>query len=371
METVFLVLILIWANGFQQSSEQAAKFNHAVELQRQGALKEAAAEYKSLLAAYPNYAEAHANLGVVLARLGQYESAIASYESALRLAPQLTPILLNLAIANFRAGQFKQAAAGLERFLTHAPGHIQARQLLGLSLVELGRNDEAIAQLERTINVAPDDPAILYGLGISYLRQQYAGVNEIIERLAKLPTGQAASHLLRGQTLLGRFEFERALAELEQAAKMSPDLPRLAYSLGLAYLKLGRNKEAIAALEKELRRTPQDFSTLYYLAYLHEANEELTASRQKLDAALKLEPQSPEANALLGKILAKQGKPAEALAPLEGAVARDPNDPDKRFLLARVYQQLGRRTDAAREFTEVQRLKAKQLEIDRARTPRP
>jgi len=84
-----------------------------------------------------------------------------------------------------------------------------------------------------------------------------------------------------------------------------------------------------------------------------------------------LEPQSPEANALLGKILLKQGKSAEALAPLETAIAKDSSDPDKRYLLARVYQTLGRRQDAAREFAEVQRLKAKQLETDRARTPKP
>ncbi|MBA3438340.1 MAG: tetratricopeptide repeat protein [Pyrinomonadaceae bacterium] len=370
MTVVFLALIITWSNSFQQPSDLVAKFNHAVELQQQGALKEAAAEYRSLLTAHPSYAEAHANLGVVLAQLGQYEAASASYEAALRLAPRLTPILLNLGIAHFRAGRFDQAVTILERFLTHAPDHVQARQLLGLSLVELGRNDAAIAQLEKTIGVASDDPAVLYGLGISYLRQQYPGVNEIIERLAKLPTGLAASHLLRGQTLLGRFEFERAVAEFEAAAKLNPDLPRLPYSLGLAYLKLGRNKEAIAAFESELRRTPQDFSTLYYLAYLHEANEDLAASRSKLDAALKLESQSPEANALLGKILVKQGKATEALIPLEAATAKDPADPEKRFLLARVYQQLGRRMDAAREFAEVQRLKALQLKNDRARTPK-
>lgn len=370
MAVVLLTSMLAWSITFQQPVDRLDKFNRAVELQRQGALKEAAAEYRALLAARPDYPEAHANLGAVLAQLGQYEAAVASYEAALRFAPKLTPVLLNLGIAHFRVGQFERAAANLERFLDQAPEHLQARRLLGLSLVELNRNDAAIAQLEKTIGAAPDDPAVLYGLGISYLRQQYAGVNEIIERLAKLPTGLAAARLLRGQMLLGRFEFERALTELEAAAELDSKLPRLHYSLGLAYLKLNRNKEAVGAFEQELNRTPQDFSTLYYLAYLHEASQDLAAARRRLDAALKLEPQSPEANALLAKILVGQGKVAEALTPLEGAVAKDPADPEKRFLLARVYQQLGRRQDAAREFAEVRRLKAKQLDADRARTPR-
>ena len=370
-QVLLLTLVLSFSLSIQQSTDITTRFNRAVELQRQGQSKQAADEYRVLLKVSPDYAEAHANLGVVLAQLGRYEESVAAYESALRLAPQLTPILLNLGIAHYRANRFEKAADAFKRFLTSESDNLQARQLLGLSLFELGRDAEAIPAIEQTINKTPDDPAILYALGLAYMRQRYPGVDEIIERLAKTPNGLPAAHLLRGQSYLGSFEYERAITELEAAAKLNPDLPRLPYSLGLGYTKLGRNKEALAAFEKELRRTPRDFSTLYYLAYLHEAAENLSAARGRLDEALKLEPQSPEANALLGKILIRGGKSAEALAPLETAIAKDPSDPDKRYLLARVYQALGRRQDAAREFAEVQRLKAKQLETDRARTPKP
>src|SRR5438270_10098736 len=68
---------LIWRSLFspslQQPEEITSRFNRAVALQRQGEWQEAAAEYRALLAAAPNYAEAQANLGVVLARLGNYE----------------------------------------------------------------------------------------------------------------------------------------------------------------------------------------------------------------------------------------------------------------------------------------------------------
>ncbi len=371
-QVLFLSLAITLPLALQQQTDPTVRFNRAVELQRAGQLEQAADEYRALLKVAPAYAEAHANLGVVLAQLGQHQQAVESYQSALRLAPKLTQINLNLGIAHYRAGQFESAVEALEKFLATNPDSIQARQLLGISLVEVGGRDaEAVRQLEQALRAAPDDVAVLHSLGVVYLRaNRMEVVKDIAERLAALPGGVAVSHLLNGQTLLARFEFERAIAELEAAAKLNPELPRLQYSLGIGYTKLSRNSEAIAAFEKELRLTPKDFTTIFYLAYLHEAGDDLSAARRLLDEALKLEPQSPEANALLGKILMKQGKSAEALQPLESAVLKDPTDPDKRYLLARVYQTLGRRQDATREFAEVQRLKARQLETDRARTPK-
>ena len=113
------------------------------------------------------------------------------------------------------------------------------------------------------------------------------------------------------------------------------------------------------------------YQTLYYLALVLEADGNSVTAEQRVRDVLKLESQNSEANALLGKILVKQNKPAEALKALEVALAKDSTDPEKRYLLARVYQQLGRREDAAREFAAVQKLKAEKLKKDREQTPKP
>jgi tetratricopeptide (TPR) repeat protein len=355
----------------QQSPDAAGKFARAVELQQQGKLDEAAAEYRSVLAIKPDFVEAQANLGTVLSRLGKYDEAIDAYRSAYKLAPHLTPILLNLGIAHYRAGQFTKAAEALRSFLEKKPDSVQARQLYGLSLVEIGREEDAITQLELTLDVAPQETAVLYGLGLAHLRLNRPGWREMIDRLSGFPAGVPTSHLLRGQSLIAEREYERAIEELQKAATLDPGLPKLQYSLGLAYQQLGRNKEALAAFEGELKRSPQDFLTLYYLAYLSDAEGVADAAQQYLNAAMKLAPESPEANALAGKVLFKQGKAAKAVKPLEFAASKKPADHELRYTLARVYQQLGRKEDAAREFAEVHRLKAEQLKKDRANTPKP
>jgi tetratricopeptide (TPR) repeat protein len=358
--SAFLVAFIVL---LQQPAEAAALFQRAVELQRGGQFAEAEAQYRALLAVRPDYAEAHANLGAVLMRLDRYEEAIASYESALRLAPSLTPVLLNLGIAHYRTSHFDQAVESLGRFLDAAPGHLQATQLLGLSYLELGRDAEAIERLERALATAPDDTAVLYGLGMAYLRTRSSKLDPIIERLG----GGAAAHLLKGQSALATYQFERAAAELEEAARMNPGLPRLDYSLGVSYVKLARYQDARAALMREVARAPRDFSTLYYLAFTLEALGDLSGARGRLEDALAIEADSAEANTLLGKVLVKLGNNAEAAKAFEIAVRKDPEDGAKHFQLARVYQQLGRKEDAAREFAESERLKEKQLEQDRAR----
>src|SRR5262245_11491188 len=248
----------------QQPDDVSTRFSRGVQLQQQGNWKEAEAEFRAVLVAAPAYAEAHANLGAVLSRLGEYEGAIAAYEAALKLKPGLTPVLLNLGIAHYRAGQFQRAIDALGRFLEAAPDHLQARQLIGLSLVELGRDAEAIGRLEPTLGVGQDDVTVLYSLGLAYLRTGRGNVETIRQRLASRADGVPLAHLLEGQAHLESADFEKAVVELESAQKLAADLPRLQFSLGLAYLKVGRYGDARACLQRELKRTPNDFLAGYY-----------------------------------------------------------------------------------------------------------
>lgn len=375
---IFLVLAMMPAqarrpagSGADRQGSAEELFKRASELQQQGRWPEAASAWRDFLARGPRHAGAHANLGAVLARLGRYEEALASYETALRLDPGLTPVFYNLGLAHYRAGQYTRAAQALARYLSFAPDSAPAHQLLGLALVETGRDEEAVAHLESALAASPNDPAALYALGLAYLRLHRAKFKATVERLAGLPDGLALSHLLTGQSFLAASNHRRAVDAFEAAARLNADLPRLHFSLGVAYLRQGQNDEAARAFERERQQLPRDFWTLYYLAYLHEAEGKLDLALERLNAALKAEPQSAEANSLLGKVLLKAGQAARAVAPLEIAVAARPDDSNTRFQLARAYQASGRRVEAAREFAEVQRLKDQGIENERSGLPKP
>ena len=367
---LYFFLNPFFAQEVQRPAEIVAQFNHAVELQQQNKFSEAANEYQKILQRSPGYAEAQANLGVVLARLGKNEEAVSAYEAALKIAPQFTPIWLNIGILHYRSNQFEKAINAFDKFLAAQPTHLQARQLLGLSLIEIGYNTAAIEQLEQTLTAAPNDPAVLYGLGLAHLRTNKPTQN-FIEKLLAIPAGVAASHQLAGLTKLAKFEFESAVSELKEAQKINPELLRLNYSLGLCYYKLGLNKDGLAAFEEEYKRSPKDFTTIYYLALLHEAEGNVEPARKFVDLAMAMQPNSIETIMILGKVLSRQGKNEEAAIAIEKAVAQDPKDSMKRYLLGKIYRELGRREDSNREFNEARRLKSEEAKTDREKSVKP
>ena len=366
LAVLFFLLVSQAATG-----DVAERFNRAVELHRKGDLAAAETEYRAVLSAAPQYAQAHANLGALLMRLDRYQEALQEYKAALRLDPKLKPVLLNIGIAHFRRSEYESAIDSFKRFLQVSPKHAQATQLTALALVELGRDEEALTYLEPALEAAPNDPALLYALGLASLRLRKPMVSGVIKTLAELPGGLAVSYLLQGQANLANFQFEKAIEDLEQSAKLNPNLPRLHYSLGVAYFKVTRYEDSRIALQTALKRAPNDVSGLCYLASIDEKEGKLDDARRRLNRALLLEPASADANWLLGKVLLAQGKAAEALKPLEAAASGDPNDTQKRYQLARAYQQLGRKEDAERELAEVERIHARQRETDRSKIIKP
>jgi tetratricopeptide (TPR) repeat protein len=118
----------------------------------------------------------------------------------------------------------------------------------------------------------------------------------------------------------------------------------------------------VRAFERELQHLSRDYWTLYYLAFLYEAEGQLDSAREKLQRALALQPRSADANALLGKVLLKQGKAKEAVPAARNC--RRPNSERCKPALSACPRLSTERSpsDAAREFAEAQRLKDQGIE---------
>jgi protein O-mannosyl-transferase len=158
-----------------------------------GRVPDAISEYQKALRIYPNYAEAHNNLGAILLQSGRTTEAVAEYQAAVRLDPDYPDAHSNLGSALSRIpGRLPEATTELETAVRLDPENARRRAALGNVLLQTpGRMLEAILQLQTAVRIDPDDARSHYQLGVA---------------LSQIP---------------GRLP--EAIQEIEAAARISPD----------------------------------------------------------------------------------------------------------------------------------------------------
>ncbi len=138
-------------------------------------------------------------------------------------------------------------------------------------------------------------------LGLAYEMLGRDGRPEL-EQAAQTAPGAALPHVFLAQHWIRAGELERALAELEIAARLDPENPAIAAELGNVYARAGKHALAIQAFQAATRLAPMDAEfwrlfAVYSITYEVQLDElGIPAARN----ALNLKPGSAGAAALLG-----------------------------------------------------------------------
>jgi tetratricopeptide (TPR) repeat protein len=111
--------------------------------------------WRSAIAAAPNYAEAHFNLGVLLRARHALPEAIAAFRQALQHAPGQLQVLNNLGAALASYGRLDQALLHFDQALAVNPAYAKAHHNRGRALGALGRFAEALQAMDMALGLAP------------------------------------------------------------------------------------------------------------------------------------------------------------------------------------------------------------------------
>jgi adenylate cyclase len=118
---------------------------------------DALAEYRSMIALDPNYAQGHGAIGLALMYAGRAAEALEPLALSMRLDPHYPAIVLHfLAQANFSLGHYETAARQLTERIARTPGTDSSRMLLAACYGHLGRVQEAQAAWAELLVVNPD-----------------------------------------------------------------------------------------------------------------------------------------------------------------------------------------------------------------------
>jgi arylsulfatase A-like enzyme/tetratricopeptide (TPR) repeat protein len=208
---------------------QLSAIKAAFELEAQGRDEEAAAALGALLRAQPRLFDVRQQLGELLLRLDRPGEAATVLREGLRLSPGLAPTLAApLARTCLALRQLAEAESHARLVLSSLPA--EGHELL--ARVALARNDIATAETEA---------------------RQATGTT----------TAELNAALILSEIEIRRSRPESALAMLDGvsgrlASEHVPPLRGLSFLRGDALARLGRNAEAAAAFEEEIRRFPRN-----------------------------------------------------------------------------------------------------------------
>jgi Tfp pilus assembly protein PilF len=188
------------------------------------------------------------------ARAGTWQSEERLFLTDLEASPRSARVQLNAGFAFQRRGDHARALEHFARALAIEPRYRLARLDAAVSLAALGRADEAIAIYRAELALAPGDPEVALDLGTLYqaLGQPEAAREVYEEALRRSPRSPRIANNLGFLLVEAGREVERGTRLIEEAVALLPDDPDLLDSLGWAYHRQGRAREALAPLRRSL-----------------------------------------------------------------------------------------------------------------------
>ena len=156
---------------------------------------------------------------------------------------------------------------------------------------------------------------------------------------------------------------DAAREELEEAATQRPNDPSVHYWLGMAYAKLGRMDDAIAAYERSRTIDPLRLDARRALADLYAAAHRYDDAAKELKVVVEREPKNVDALYLLAACERAAGHLDQALATYDLGLKRSPDDAALTKLKKQAEDGVGAKFSAFIDETETLRAK---METDRA-----
>lgn len=258
-------------------------------------------------------------------------------------------------------GQFLAAESSLGDLLHAQPAAAEAHYLLAYVLFREHRATDSLAEYTAAARLRDPTSGDLIVVASDYiLLKSYADAEHwLLLATARTPDDPNAWYLL-GRTQYNQDHASEAMASFQRCLRLRPHDVRAEYNLGLAYEKLQRPGDAIAAYktaiewqQHEPRQDPQPFLDLGMLLLSQQHPRE---ALEPLRKAVEAGPSNPLAHQELGLALEALGQYAEAVAPLRRAAELAPAAEQPHFMLGRIYRRLGRSSEAAVEFASVAHL---------------
>ena len=293
------------------------------------------------------------SIGLAQAECKLYEPAERSFSLALDRDPRNFDILYNLGLASLRAGHADRAGTVLQTALKVKPDDADCLYTLAQASLKQERPVEAAALLARALKAEPERADILLLLAqVSAQLEFYEDSAAIYDRYLKLRPDDDVARRERGFDLAYANRSHSAFQDLDWYVRKHPADAVGLYELAVAQLFEDRAK-ALASLDHALALDPELYRARYTRALLNIEEEKPEPAIEDLRLFLEHEPRDYRALAHQGQAYLALNRPSEALEVLERAMAVAPDKPMVLVQYRRALDRLGRKREAAEIVTRL------------------
>lgn len=282
--------------------------------------------WRRAIAIRPAFADAHANLGAALFAMGDREECERCFAAALKFDPRNITALEGMAALLNARDRFSDALAHIDRGLAHAPRNAQLHKFRGVTLLHLDRHAEAREALERARAMGLDTAQIDQNLGDAQqsLGDFVSAIGSYRRTLERQPLNEAVlADLTRLRWRMGE---EEPFADLDAAAKASPQSSAPHRIKGMLLVGADKLADAAEALSEAVARNPQDAAAQtglgQTLASLKRFPEAIAAHAR----ALELAPGSDTHRHAYAQTLLMAGDPDQAMREAERTETINPHN---------------------------------------------
>jgi tetratricopeptide (TPR) repeat protein len=306
----------------------------AIALEQEGRNAEAEAAWRALLKAQPANPETYAHLGLLEARQERYRQAVPFYRKALALDPAMPGLRLNLGLALFKADELKQALQVFEPLLKNQPpASPEAQRLTTL----IGLAHYGLSE---------------YAAAVPYLKQATANEPQNL-----------AFRLVLAHSCLWAKQYQCVLDVYHEILMLNAESAEADMLAGEALDEMNDHAGATQQFRAAIKANPQEPNAHFGLGYLLWTQGQYDEAAQEFQAELANVPNNAQALAYLADVNTKMNHPETALPLIEKTIKIDPGMELPHLDLAEVYADAGRSDEALRELKVAAKLSPNDVNV--------
>jgi tetratricopeptide (TPR) repeat protein len=316
-------------------------------------------ELEAVVALDPNNLEARGNLGVLLFFQGQFAKSIPNLSAAIALDPSLVKLQSLRGIAERRIGDETSGRTDLEAVFPKIEDE-KLKMDVGRDLIDsfvvAGELNEGADIAAALLKLNPTDPGLLY---TSYRIHNDLAVENLLE-LGLVAPNSGEVHRAMAHELQRERDLPGTIANLREALALNPSLPGIHYELAEALHASDDQRlraESVEQYKLAVETAPGDPKAASRMGDIEVEGGHLEAAAASYQRAIKLMPDSEDANIGLANVLSQQGNQAGAAKLLQKVETADPSNVLAHFRLSAVYRKLNRPEDVKRELELYSRYK--------------